>query len=91
MSTNHCPFGTERRAEAVLNRGPSAYQPNALPLGQTGSPLVGRNNLSLCSSRLLSSKVVVCGHCLVTLSLTVNETLKWLSSLPILKQESFWW
>ena len=28
----------ERRAVAVLNRGPSAYQPNALPLGQTGSP-----------------------------------------------------
>ena len=37
-----------------------------------------------------SSKIVVCGHCLVTLSLTVNETLKWLSSLPILMQESFW-
>ena len=32
-----------------------------------------------------SSKVVVCGHCLVTLSLTINETLKWLSSLPILR------
>ena len=28
---------TTRRAEADLNRGPSAYQPNALPLGQTGS------------------------------------------------------
>ena len=37
----------------------------------------------------VSSKVVVCGHCLVTLSLTVNETLKWLSSLLILMQESF--
>ena len=33
-----------------------------------------------------SSKVVVCG-----LSLTINETLKWLASLPILMQESFWW
>jgi len=32
-------FGRERRAEADSNRGPSAYQPNALPLGQTGSPL----------------------------------------------------
>ena len=30
-------------------------------------------------------------HCLVTLSLTINETLKWLSSLPISMQESFWW
>ena len=27
----------------------------------------------------LFRKVVVCGHCLVTLSLTINETLKWLS------------
>ena len=37
-----------------------------------------------------SSKVLVCGHCLVTLSLTVNETLKWLSLFTILMQESFW-
>ena len=34
---------------------------------------------------------MVCGHCLVTLSLTINETLKCLSSLPVLMQESFWW
>ena len=34
----------------------------------------------------LFKKVVVCGHGLVTLSLTINETLKWLSSLPILMQ-----
>ena len=33
-----------------------------------------------------SSKVVVCGHCLVTLSLTINETLKWLALLPVLMQ-----
>ena len=39
----------------------------------------------------LFRKVVVCGHCLVTLSLTINETLKCLSSLPILMHESFWW
>ena len=32
---------------------------------------------------------MVC-DCLVTLSLTTNETLKRLSSLPILMQESFW-
>ena len=30
---------------------------------------------------LLSSKVVDCGHCLVTVSLIVIETLKWLSSM----------
>ena len=38
VSTNHNLFEwRERRAEAVSNWGPSAYQPNALPLGQTGS------------------------------------------------------
>ena len=35
-----------------------------------------------------SSKFVVCGHCLATLSLTVNETLKRLSSQSILMQKS---
>ena len=30
-------FWRERTAEADSNRGPSAYEPNALPLGQTGS------------------------------------------------------
>ena len=35
VSTDH-NFWRERRAEADLNRGPSAYQPNALLLGQTG-------------------------------------------------------
>ena len=34
---------------------------------------------------------MVCRHCLVTLPLTINDALKWLSSLPILMQESFWW
>ena len=43
------------------------------------------------SALFVFKKVVVCGHCVVTLSLTINETLKWLSSLPILMQESFWW
>ena len=38
----------------------------------------------------LFKKVVVCGHCLVLLFLTINEILKWLSSLPILMQDSFW-
>ena len=38
-----------------------------------------------------SSKVVVCVHCLVTLSLTIHKTLNSLSSLPISMQETFWW
>ena len=27
----------------------------------------------------------------MTLTLTIDETLKWLSSLPIVTHESFWW
>ena len=38
VSTNHNSW-REGTAEAESNRGPSAYQPNALPLGQTGSQL----------------------------------------------------
>ena len=43
VSTNHKPFRRERRAEAVSNRGPSAYQPTALPLRQTGSQKKKKN------------------------------------------------
>ena len=42
-------------------------------------------------SRFFLFKSCVCGHCLVTLSLAIYKTLKWLSSLPILMHESFWW
>ena len=38
-----------------------------------------------------SSKVVICRHFPVTFSLTVNKTLKWLSSLPTTMQVPFWW
>ena len=39
VSTDHNFWWESRRAEADSNRGPSlsAYQPNSLPLGQTGS------------------------------------------------------
>ena len=36
-------FRRERRAEAESNRGPSAYQPNALPLGQTAITFISTN------------------------------------------------
>ena len=38
----------------------------------------------------LFKNVVVSGHCLMTVALTSNETLKWFSSLPVLMKESFW-
>ena len=38
-----------------------------------------------------SSKVAVIYGLFVILSLTIKDTLKWLSSPPILMQESFWW
>ena len=64
-----------------------------------GSPFSSNNNFNV--SLIVKDKVtrqcqpttviVVGGHCLVTLSLTINQTLKWIWSLPILMQESFWW
>ena len=35
------PFQEKGEPKADSNRGPSAYQPNALPLGQTGSRVSG--------------------------------------------------
>ena len=52
VSTNHNLFWTETRAEVESNRGPSAYQPNALPLGTSvpsaiiGSPQEDREERS---------------------------------------------
>ena len=37
VSISHNPFEGKWRAEAESSGGPSAYQPNALPPGQTGS------------------------------------------------------
>ena len=70
-----------------------------MPLGNRGGasgpvwPSSKQKDLGSILFRLsfLFRNVMVCGHCLVTLSLTINETLKWLSSLPILMQKSFWW
>ena len=53
VSTDH-NFWREKRAEAVSNRGPFASQPNALPLGQTGSPFHRFSSFSWC---LISSDV----------------------------------
>ena len=44
MSADHS-FGRERRAEAESNRGPSAYHPDALPLGQTSSQKISGSQL----------------------------------------------
>ena len=53
------------------------------PVWPSGKALVGlvsrRTSVRIRFGSPFSSKVVLCGHCLVTLSLTVNETLKWLS------------
>ena len=53
-----------------------------------GVRLVSRISVRFLFGSLFSSKVVVYGHCLGTFSLTINETLKWLSSLPGLNAET---
>ena len=61
------------------------------PSGKAVRLVSGRTSVRIRFGSPFSSKVVVCGHCLVTLFLTFNEVLKWFSSLPMLMQESFWW
>ena len=48
------------------------------PSGMVLVRLVSRRTSVRIRFGSFSSKVVVCGHCLVTLSITINETLKWL-------------
>ena len=55
----------ERRAEADSNRGPSAYQPNALPLGQTGSHHLGTHDCVYIVSPAVSTLRLVVGCFLV--------------------------
>ena len=50
VSRNH-NFGRERKAEADSNRSPSAYHPNALPRGQTGSQYGGGGRGRLYTNR----------------------------------------
>ena len=52
VATDHNSW-RERRAEAESIRGPSAYQPNALPLGQTGSYKMD----------LVKESLILCGIC----------------------------
>ena len=47
-----------------------------------GLAISRRTSVRVFFSSPFSSKVVVYAHCLVTLSLSINETLKWLSLLP---------
>ena len=71
VSTDH-NLWSERRAEADSNRCPSAYQPNALPLGQTGSRKRGRGWSVFCAAFLVSE-----------LQLMVKITPTWFSDWGI--------
>ena len=55
VSTNHNLSEEKGEPKSVSNRGPSAYQPNALPLGQTGSQRL-TNQLLLLKGTVLTSE-----------------------------------
>ena len=99
VSTDH-NFWSERRAEADSNRGPSAYQPNALPLDQTGSRVLNEW-LSLfiarveCPSCTYSAVWLLRGWCLVNwllsgrvLCTSYNQVLK---SVSYMKEDVEVW
>ena len=53
------PFCRKRIAEAVSNRGPSAYQPNALPLGQTGSHSARERRIGLYKAIIIIIIIII--------------------------------
>ena len=59
VSTDHNLFLRERRAEAESSRGPSAYQPKALPLGHNGSPEAGTRQLNFIRLKEACMRVVL--------------------------------
>ena len=80
MSTAGAILSVSRSCEPVLPSGKALLR---LVSGGTSVPFRFGSPFS--------SEAVVWGRCLVTLSLTINETFKWLSSLPTLMQASLWW
>ena len=98
----HCPLPLcQVRCSIILHKAPSSSShemPQTVSLirqfGLAVKHYAGKQKgLSSIPLQLsfLVRKVVVCGCYLVTRSFTINEILKWLSLLPILMQESFWW
>ena len=59
--------------------------------GRTQVRLPVSAHLSLYDKKKKERKIVIYGHFLVTLHSTINETFKWLTSLPSLMRTLFWW
>ena len=91
LSTDH-NFWRERRAEVDSNQGPSAYQPNALPLGQTSSRKTLRADKTCYVCKAITSKgrqtkpkritilvTVTCVSCahLLLLSVQLKALIQW--------------
>ena len=79
------------RTEVCGNVAVCLCEPAVWPSGKALGWQKGIVPVLLRLSFLFKKPLVYCGHCLVTLAITANETLKWLSSLTILMQELFWW
>ena len=60
-SVHKPPFLKRKESRSGSNRGPSAYQPSALPLGHTGSHEVDNNNVS--SAALQPVKITSSRRC----------------------------
>ena len=81
VSTNH-NFWRERRAEAVSNRGLSAYQPTALPLGQTGSHSPPGWHWRLALYRTERHLLSGCGDCRTARGGTPTNTTLFVHACP---------
>ena len=81
----------ERVAGGLIQLEATVTELSGEPFGLAVRLVSRRTSVRIRFGSPFSSEIVVCGHSPVTLSLTIKETLKWLLSLPILMQKSFWW
>ena len=75
VSTNHNLSEEKKRAEAVSNRGPSAYQPNTLLLGHTSSQLITHDDGEVLLSVLRCQLTYYLGQVVTNAKAQFNKSL----------------
>ena len=76
VSANHNLSEEKKRAEVVSNRGPSAYQPNALLLGHTGSQLITHDDGEVLLSVLRCQLTYYLGQVVTNAEARFNKSLR---------------
>ena len=92
VNSSNCPNHVRRTKSSIKKRIIVCRTVRSMFGEQTFAQLVSkRTSVRFCFGSPFSANVMVCGHRLVSLSITINRALKWLALLPIWMQESCRW